>query len=145
MLKDEELLSNFEGNVVGSNYDQKTTNDISSVVNNGTYKYNTCDTYIHPHIIVTDVAISNSKDGVNSSILVADMIAKTSVAESYISNVLDNAIMINLDQMESNSETSVFKEKAIKAVNITEDIINHEICISQEENVGASVPESSKK
>ena len=44
MLKDEELLSNFEGNMVGSNHDQKTTNDTHSVVNNGTYEYNACDT-----------------------------------------------------------------------------------------------------
>ena len=47
MLKDEELSSNFEGNVVGSNYDQKTTNDTHSVVNNGTYEYNVYDTHIY--------------------------------------------------------------------------------------------------
>ena len=132
MLKDEELLSNHEGNVVVSNHDQKTTNDTSSVVNNGTCEYNSCDT----------------EDGVNSNILVADMIAKTSVAESYVSDVLDNAVMINLDQMESNSETSVFKEKSIKAVNITENNISHQTCISQDENVEnnvASLPECSKK
>ena len=132
MLKDEELLSNFEGNMVVSNHDQKTTNDNSSVVNNGTCEYNSCDT----------------EDGVNSNILVADMIPKTSVAESYISDVLDNAIMINLDQMESNNEKLVFKDKVIKAVNITEDNISHQMCISQQENVGnsvASLPKSSKK
>ena len=72
------------------------------------------------------------------------MIAKTSFPESYASDVIDNAVMINLDRIESNNEISVFKEKAIKAVNITEDNISHQTCISQEENVGnnvASLPE----
>ena len=51
MLKDDELLSNFEGNVVGSKYDKKTTNDTHSVVNNGTYEYNVCDTHIYKLIL----------------------------------------------------------------------------------------------
>ena len=51
MLKDEELLSNFEGNMVGSDDDQKTTNDTHSDVNNGTYEYNTCDTHIYTLIL----------------------------------------------------------------------------------------------
>ena len=75
------------------------------------------------------------------------MIAKTSFPESYTSDVIDNVVMINLDRIESNSEISVFKEEAIKAVNITEDNIS-QTCISQEENVGnnvASLPECSKK
>ena len=76
------------------------------------------------------------------------MIAKTSAAESYINDVIDNAVMINLVQIESNNEISVFKEKSLKAVNITEDNISHQTCIAQEENVGSNVamqPESSKK
>ena len=91
---------------------------------------------------------NNTDDGVNSGICVANMVVKTSVTESYISDVLDNVIMINLDRMESNNESSVFKEKASNAINITEDNINHEICISQEENVGnnvAMLPQCSKK
>ena len=104
---------------------------------------------IYPHITVTDVAVSNNtEDGVNSGILIADMIAKISFPKSYTSDVIDNAVMINLDRIESNNEISVFKEKAIKAVNITEDNISHQTCISQEENVGnnvASLPEYSKK
>ena len=147
MLKDKELSSDFEGNVVGSYDDQKTTNDNHSVVNNGTYEYNSYDTHIRSfHITVTDVAISNStENGINSSILVADMTAKASFVESCICDVLDNAKMINLNQMESNNESLVFKEKAIKAVNITKDNVSHQICISQEVNVGASLPESSNK
>ena len=150
MSKDEELSSNFEGIVVGSNYDQKTTNDTHSVVNNGTYEYNACDTHIYILILttVTDVAISNNTvDGVNSGILIADMIAKTSFPKSYTSDVIENEVMINLDRIKSNNEISVFKEKAIKAVNITEDNISHHV-ISQEENVKnnvASLPECSNK
>ena len=73
------------------------------------------------------------------------MTAKASFVESCTCDVLDNAKMINLNQMESNNKGLVFKEKAIKAVNITEDNVSHQICISQEENVGASLPESSNK
>ena len=72
------------------------------------------------------------------------MIAKTSFPKSYTSDVIDNAVMINLDQIESNNEISVFKEKA---VNITEDNISRHV-ISQEENVKnnvASLSECSKK
>ena len=104
---------------------------------------------MHPHVAVTDVTISkNTEDGVNSGNCVADIIAKTSFPESYISDVIHNAIMINLDRIESNNASSIFKEKAIKAVNVTEDNISHHTCISQEENVGNNavmLPEWSKK
>ena len=77
------------------------------------------------------------------------MIAKTSVAENYINDVIDNAVMINLDRIEGNNEISVVKKKpALNAVNVTENDISHQTCISQEENVGNNVdmlPECSKK
>ena len=142
MLKDEGLFSNSEDNMVGSKCDQETTN-------NGMNIYNSCNALIHLHIAVTDVTIdSSTEDCVTSGIPVVHTITNPSFLESCTNDVLDNAIMINCNHMESNNEISVVKEKSIKAVNITEDNISEQICISPDENVEndvASLPKCSKK